>query len=144
MPSGDCLIIKQELRERVVGQVIAGRYCCNVNDGLFQKKKTGVVGSEDILFLFFFFALPLEIPEKNKAPPLEPSHFFLVTQPYKILFSSRFRIQNSKLKKKIMKMHFKKKVPGFRISKYMSQYSYYKALISFKLLLFHTKVCALL
>ena len=25
-------------------------------------------------------------------------------------------------------MHFKKKVPGFRISKYMSQYSYYKAL----------------
>ena len=47
-----------------------------MNDGLFQKKKTGVVGSEDILFLFFFFALPLEIPEKNKAPPLEPSHFF--------------------------------------------------------------------
>ena len=33
---------------------------------------------------------------------------------------SRFRIQDSRLKKKSMEMQFKKKVPHFRISKYVS------------------------
>ena len=36
------------------------------------------------------------------------------------IWDSRFRIRDSRLKKKIIKMYFKKKVPTFRISKYVS------------------------
>ena len=72
--------------------------------------------------------VPRVIPEKNKHRVLG-SYFSKTCWEFikYILFSSRlgiqdsgFGIEDSRFKKKSMKMHFKNKVPDFRKSKYVS------------------------
>ena len=93
-------------------------------------------------FLFFCFA-PGNSRKKQSSTP--GTFTFFLGHPA-LQNTIQLEIQDSKFKieKENYENAFQEKRPGFRISKYMSQYSYYKALISFKLLLFHTKVCALL